>query len=416
MQTVLLAAGDGLRMEPLSSSVPKPLLPVGGDALLVHAARRAVAAGASDLVVVVPPYYQPFARTLGNTVNDVPVRYAVQPRPTGTANALVGARRHLDDDFVVLPGDCVFDVSDLESLYETVPTICVRATTGRNTDPVVVGDGGPVDVARLADDHGTAYVDAGACSLPREAMQWTRFPPNDAGERDLATVVDRTAATDDVRPVVVDDHVDVDSPGDLLAANRRVFEDVSTGGSEESATGGFEVADGTVEEMARCHGPVRVSEGASVANGAVVEGPAVVDANAVVESNAYVGPYSYVGPNVTVEHSTRVANTILLEDARIGPNCAVEDSVLGRDADVGARTIVANHDPGPEHEPTTTERESGASTCLDDRSVQDSTHSFGMVVGASATVSGTVHVDSGVVVPQYATVDDDSALRCDDSP
>jgi NDP-sugar pyrophosphorylase family protein len=113
MQTVLLAAGDGRALEPLSSSIPKPLLPVGGDALLAHVAGRAVAAGASDLIAVVPPYYQPFVCTLGDAVDGVQVRYAVRPRPTGTANALVGARRHLDDDLVVSRYATVDDDSTL---------------------------------------------------------------------------------------------------------------------------------------------------------------------------------------------------------------------------------------------------------------------------------------------------------------
>jgi NDP-sugar pyrophosphorylase family protein len=415
MQTVVLAAGDGEGLEPVSASVPKPLLPVGGVPLLGRVLRRAVVAGASDVVVVVPPYCQPFVRALGDAVDGVPVTYAVQPRPTGTANALVSARRHLDDDFVVLSGDVLFDVADLEPLYETVPAVSVRACDERGGEPVVVGDGGPVDAAGLDDDPAGAYVDAGACSLPAEATGWTRLPPNDAGERDLASVVDRTAATYDVSPVVVDDRVDVDEPADLLAANRRAFDDWA-------AEGVGVIVDGTVDEFARLHAPVRVADGASVANGAVVEGPSVVDAGAVVEPNAYVGPYSYVGPDGTVGHSTRVANVVLLEGARIGPNCALEDSILGPGAEVCAGTAVANR----EHEPRTTvanrEAEPGmpedapeGPTGRGDHSTRGSGEGFGVVVGGCATIEAGARVDTGVVVPRYATVDDD-ALRNDDSP
>jgi len=403
MQTVVLAAGDGEGLEPVSSSVPKPLLPVGGVPLLEHVLRRAVAAGASDLVVVVPPYYQPFVRTVGDAVDGVPVTYAVQPRPTGTAKALVNARRHLDDDFVVLPGDALFDVAALESLYDEVPSVCVRPTGERSVEPVVVGDGGPVDVAGREEEGASADVDAGACSLPAEATGWTRLPPNDAGERDLATVVDRAAASHDVRPVVVDDHVDVDEPADLLAANRRAFDDWA-------AKGAGVVVDGRVAEMTRLHGPVRVADGAFVADGAVVEGPAVVDAGAVVDPNAYVGPYSYVGPGVTVGHSTRIANAVLLEDARVGANCALEDSVVGPDADVGAGTTVANRERGP----MAFDREPGSTIGRDEPSIRGGEHSFGVVVGGRATIDGGVHLGTGVVVPRYVTVEDDGVLRRED--
>ncbi|WP_227133138.1 sugar phosphate nucleotidyltransferase [Halorubellus salinus] len=397
MQTVLLAAGDGERLEPLSASVPKPLVPVGGDPLLVHVARRAVAAGASALVVVVPPYYQPFARALGDAVDGVPVTYAVQPRPMGTANALVVARNHLDGDFVVLPGDALYDDAALASIYANVPTVGVRARDEPATDPVVVGDGGPLEVERLDDDESGAYVDAGACSLPAEAKQWTRPPTNDAGERDLAAVVERTAAGHDLRPVVVDDHVDVDSPGDLLAANRRAFDEWA-----ERSPG--QLVEGSVHEMARLHGPVRVEPGASVAYGAVVEGPAIVAAGARIEADAYVRPYSYVGPKVVVGHGTEVSSCILLSGATIGSMSALADSVVGPDADIGARTHVV----GPTQVPDALDAEA----TVGPRSTPEP--DFGVVVGESATLGDDVHVDPGVVVPRYASVDTGTRLRASD--
>lgn len=395
MQTVVLAAGDGEGLEPVSSSVPKPLLPVGGVPLVVRVARRAVAAGATELVVVVPPYCRPFVRALGDAVDDVPVRYAVQPRPMGTANALVAARSHLDDDFVVLPGDALFAVADLASIYATVPAVAVRGRSASRTRRVLVGDGGPLDVSNLGDDRAGTYVDAGACSLPAAAMHWTRPSPNDDGERDLAAVVERTAADHDVRPVVVGDHVDVDDPPRLLAANRRAF-DEWTGRHPRAVVGG------AVDEVTRLHGRVRVASGASVASGAAVEGPAVVEQGAVVEPNAYVRPYSYVGPDVTVEHSTEVSNAILLEGARVGPLAEVVDSVLAPDAAIGAETTVA----GCDHRGLARGEDLPA-----ERDGEAAGDGFGVVVGEGATVGAGVRVERGVVVPRYERVEDGTTRR-----
>ena len=257
-----------------------------------------------------------------------------------------------------LPGDALFDVAALESLYDGVPTVCVRATDERSVEPAVVGDGGPIDVAGLEDERAGSDVDAGACSLPAEATGWTRPPPNDAGERDLATVVD-----------------------------------------------------GRVEEMTRLHGPVRVADGAFVADGAVVEGPSVVDAEAVVDPNAYVGPYSYVGPGVTVGHSTRIANAVLLEGARVGATCALEDSIVGPEADVGPGTTVANR----EQDPIAADRAPGSTIDRDEPSIRGGEHSFGVVVGGRARIDGGVHLGTGVVVPRYVTVEDDGVIRREDA-
>ncbi|NHN43135.1 NTP transferase domain-containing protein [Halorubellus sp. JP-L1] len=396
MQTVLLAAGDGSGLEPVSSSVPKPLLPVAGEPLLQRAARRAVAGGATDLVVVVPPYYQPFTRALGETVDGVTVTYAVQPRPVGTANALVVARRHLDDDFVVLPGDALFDVDDLASLYATVPAVGVTARAEGGDEAMIVGDGGPMDVASLSDDSAGTYVDAGACSLPGEACEWTRVPANDDGERDIAGIVERTADGHDVRPVHLGDYVDVDTPGDLLRANRVAFDEWADATDDP-------VVEGDVDSQSRLHGAVRVESGASVATGAVVEGPAIVAADATVGPNAYVRPYTYVGPGATLGHSVEVRHSILLSAVHLGPHAFVADSVLAPDVDFGSGTRVANlrHDAPcvvahDDHERRSTDRD-----CI------------GVVAGESASTGMEATLDAGVTLERYASIDDGATVSHD---
>jgi bifunctional UDP-N-acetylglucosamine pyrophosphorylase/glucosamine-1-phosphate N-acetyltransferase len=391
MQTVLLAAGDGAGMEPLSSTIPKPLLPVGGDPLLVHVARRAVAAGATKLVVVVPPYYQPFTRALGDDIEDVPVTYAVQPRPMGTANALVVARSLLDDDFVVLPGDTLYDVDDLTSLYASVPTVAVSARgepTTVDTGSVVVGDGGPLDVGALATDSDETYVGTGACSLPHQAKHWTRLPPNDEGERDITGIVERTAETADLRPVLLGDYVDVDHPWELLEANDRLLDDWAETTDEPAV-------EGAVDEQARLHGHVRVDADATVAHGAVVEGPAIVAAGATIEPNAYVRPYTYVGPNVTVGHGTEVRRSILLDDAHVDSNSVVVDSILGPRVHFAAGTRVEAARREPSH------------VIVDDDVVYAPTTGarFGVVAGEGASTSIHTNIDAGSTLARYATVD-----------
>jgi|AntRauTorcE11898_2_1112593.scaffolds.fasta_scaffold00055_7 bifunctional UDP-N-acetylglucosamine pyrophosphorylase/glucosamine-1-phosphate N-acetyltransferase len=393
MQTVLLAAGDGEDIAALSASTPKPLLPVAGDPLLVHVARRAVTAGASSLVVVVPPSPRPFVDVLGSTFEDVPVVYAVQPRPTGTAKALAFAERNLDDDFVLLPGDTLYDPVDLGALYESVPCVCVTKRSARSNAPVLVGDGGPLDVAALADDEAGTYVDTGACSLPARATDWTRVPWNDDGERDVVGVVERTAEECEVRPVVVERHVDVDRPRDLLTATESVLE-------AWAGTVGGPVVGGHVSDRARLHGPVCVERGAVVEAGAVIEGPAFVDEGATVGSNARIAPSTYLGEDASVGHSALVERSVVLSNASIGHSSTVTDSVLGRDVEFGALTTVGTLKPANNRsDPVMLESEGE--------------RPFGVVAGEGARTGVHTSLHAGVTLGRRSTTDPGETVLTD---
>jgi len=397
METVLLAAGEGDGLDPLTASLPKPLVPVGGEPLVARTARTAVAAGATSLVVVVPPYVRPFVRALGESVAGVPVTYAVQPRPTGTANALVAAKPHLDGEFVVVPGDTLFETRELAALYETVPSVGLAEGAPPGGDRALVGDGGVVSAETRARDDAGAVGDVAACSLPAAALGWTRVPRNDDGERDLSGVVERAATERDVRSVRIGDRVDVDAPGDLLAANRRAMDDWA-------ADVEGPVVEGRVSDRARLHGPVSVESDASVAAGAVVEGPAIVAAGATVGPNAHLDAYTYVGEDVELGHSVHLENAIVLADAVVSHSAHLPDSVVGSDAHVGVGATVGNRRPDGDRvlgaDDTAYRRPNGGE--------------FGVVVGASATVGANASIDVGVTLDRYQRTEPDATMLADD--
>ena len=102
MQTVVLAAGAGTRMRPLTDRRPKPTVPVADRTLVEHVVGGARAAGASRVVVVVG--YA--ADAVREALADRDVEFAVQERQQGTADAVRPARSALDDaPFAVLNGD-----------------------------------------------------------------------------------------------------------------------------------------------------------------------------------------------------------------------------------------------------------------------------------------------------------------------
>ena len=110
MYGVVLAAGRGTRMRPLTDRRPKPLLPVGDRTLLesVFDTARDVA---DEFVVVTGYRGEAIRESIGDSYRGLPVHYVEQPEALGTAHAVAQAEPIVDDEFLVLNGDVVVDAS-----------------------------------------------------------------------------------------------------------------------------------------------------------------------------------------------------------------------------------------------------------------------------------------------------------------
>jgi mannose-1-phosphate guanylyltransferase/phosphomannomutase len=119
MQAVVTAGGAGTRLRPLTTAVPKALLPIVGEPMLSRVVRLLSDHGAERCVVtlqhqasVVLKYFS------SDRVEHVDLRFLTEPRPLGTAGSVRYALNWLeDDDILVISGDCLTDM-DLRSLYD----------------------------------------------------------------------------------------------------------------------------------------------------------------------------------------------------------------------------------------------------------------------------------------------------------
>lgn len=398
MQTVVLAAGDGTRLHPLTDATPKPLLPVGRNSLLRETALTAVRAGASALYVVVPLDHDAFRDALGESVEGVPVEYVVQPRPCGTADAVQRAARRFEGPFAVLPGDAVFDPGSLAGLLDGVPTVGVDgAPTGTGPSTAVdraVGDGGSTGLGGAADAADRCRT--GACSLPASVHDRLEVGIRETGEREFSDVLDRVERERAVRTVEHRYHVDVDHPTDLLTAMTAVLEARAT-------DPGWARVEGAVSDRAALHGPVFVESGARVERGAVVLGPTVLDAGATVAADAVVGPNTYVGPGVEVGAASRVSQTLLQRGTRLGSGGSLAYTVVGAHARLRPGTTVGGRelaeDAAAVRTGTPADVETAASLCT--------VLGPHVETGVGTSIAGGVTLTTGATTPPDAHVTTD---------
>ena len=134
MKAVLLAAGEGTRLRPLTEDKPKAMVEVAGEPLLTHCFDQLLALGADELIVVVGYLKERIISHYGDSYEGVPITYTHQREQSGLAHALLTVEEHVDDDFMLMLGDNVFranladvvnrqreDRADAAFLVEEVP-------------------------------------------------------------------------------------------------------------------------------------------------------------------------------------------------------------------------------------------------------------------------------------------------------
>ena len=340
MQTVILAAGEGTRMRPLTATRPKPLLPVADRPLVAHTMDAAAAAGASRFVLVVGYEAKQVREQFGDEHLGIPVEYATQAEARGTADAVRAAAAHLDPEpFVVLNGDDLYDDAAIAALYdsqasgEPAPAVGIhRVENPENYGVFNVADGRVRGVTEKPADPPSDLVNVGAYRFPAAALDMLDVPESERGEYELTDVLTRVCERFDVRPVEVERWQGVGRPWELLAANEWKLPELDARVAD----------DADVVDDADLRGTVVVEDGACVEPGVVIEGPAYVGEDTHLGPNAYVRGATLLGSGVRVGHAVEVKNSVLMRETAVGHLSYVGDSVLGAAVNFGAGTTVAN--------------------------------------------------------------------------
>ena len=111
MKAVVPAAGEGTRLRPLTEDTPKALVEVDGRPILSHCFDRLQALDVDEFVVVVGYLKEQIIDYYGDGYQGTPITYTHQREATGIAHALLTAEEHVDDDFLLMLGDNVFDAN-----------------------------------------------------------------------------------------------------------------------------------------------------------------------------------------------------------------------------------------------------------------------------------------------------------------
>ncbi len=340
---IVLAAGRGERLWPLTSTRPKPLLPLPGGDTLLSRILGMLSSRVDGVVVVVSKGAMGEAVRREVEGRGFTVRFAVQDEPRGTGDAVAAALRALPrsvDELVIVYGDLLFEHGMLDRLLSLKPpaVAAVRVDNPWEYGVLYLDHRGCLErvVEKPADAKPGDPINAGVYLLPRSAVEEhvAELKPSPRGELELTDVLAAIAREDCVR-VAVDRWVwlDVGRPWDLFRAYELVWRE-RFGGLKG------QIIEGEVEPGATLKGPVYVSANATIRAYSLVEGPAWIEGE--------VGPFARIRPWTFMLEGSRAAThvevkaSILMRGARAPHLNYVGDSIIGENVNLGAGTITAN--------------------------------------------------------------------------
>jgi len=339
MKAVVLAAGEGTRMRPLTANLPKPLLPVAGKPFLRHTLEAVRSAGITSVAILIGWQGHRVRESFGDgEAFGLSITYEEQAERRGTAHAIGRMRRHVDGAFLSVNGDVVVSGDALKAMvahHRTVGGPVVGLAEVQDPRPfgvVELDDGRVVRLEEKPRDPKSRLINAGIYVFDEDIfplIEKTELSPR--GEYEITDTIRALIASRDVYGFrLPGEWIDVGRPWDLLRANATLLASLK-GGSH-----------GDVEEGTTLVGEVLVEEGARVRRGSYVEGPTIIGPGAEIGPNCYVRPSTSVGPKAKVGNGCEVKNSILMASAHVPHQNYVGDSILGERCNLGAGTKVAN--------------------------------------------------------------------------
>jgi mannose-1-phosphate guanylyltransferase/phosphomannomutase len=337
-----MAGGEGTRLRPLTTSQPKPMLPMANQPMAAHIISLLKDHGFDEIIITVA-FLANTIRTYFGDGSEFGVRidYATEETPLGTAGSVLNAREQLDERFLVISGDVLTDI-DLGELVRfhdeagAVATLALKAMEN------------PLDFGIVITD------DQGRIERFLEKPTWGQV------------FTDRINTGIYVLDPVVLDHIPSGRPVDfsaevfpeLLEAGRplygftteRYWEDVGTLDAYLKAH--EDILDGKVSVRVDAF-PLR--EGVWVGEGAVIDPSATIEAPALIGDNCRVGPgvrigaYSVLGANVRVGEHADIERSVVHDNSYIGPGSAMRSSVVGRSCElrrgvnIGEGAVLGDH-------------------------------------------------------------------------
>jgi glucose-1-phosphate thymidylyltransferase len=350
MKAVVLAAGEGRRLRPLTGNRGKGMLPVGNRPVISYVIEALAECNIREIVVVVGYQKERVMNLLGDGRDfGVRIEYVIQKFQLGTAHALFQAREHIDGQFLIVPGDSLVEAQALKSLtqvregewgmlvtrtsnsskYGIVDVIGDRLqniTERPKLTEDIISSGAPSAFAlalwEYQDPTCSTLINTGTYLMDKSIFN--RLEALEVSQpMTLTSCISEEARKRKVNIIPTEKWLDAVYPWDLLILNEHVL---SKAPKEMS---------GIIEEGVVIKGHVKIGPNSRIRANTVIEGPTVIGEGCTVGPCAYIGANSSIGENCSVGPFSVIKGSLIMDDVVVGAHSSIYQSVVAQGSTLG---------------------------------------------------------------------------------
>ena len=329
MDAIILCAGKGERLRPLTENRPKPMIPIAGKPILEHIIGKIE--DFVDNIYLIVKYKKEII--INHFKNHPKITFIEQKEIDGTGYAVLMAKNHINDDFLVINGDVIFD-DDLKDIMHYKNAMALTEVDNPENFGVVVLDDEDniIELQEKPKNPKSNLINAGIYKFEKNIFEiLENLKPSERGEVELTDAIKELIQNGNIKGIKLNGYWnDIGRPWDLLDANKHLLKDIKTN------------IRGKIGKNVVIEGNVIIEEGAEIKHNTVIEGPAIIKSGAIVGPLAYIRPNTVLMENTGVGNSSEVKGSIIMKNTKVPHLSYVGDSIIGENCNIACNTITAN--------------------------------------------------------------------------
>jgi len=390
MKAIILAAGKGTRLLPLTETKPKPLLKVANKPILEYNL-EALHGLVNEVFVVVGYKKEQIMEYFGTKYRGMKITYIIQKDICGTGNAVLQTKQFVKGSFIVMNGDDIYSKEDIKACLKPRYSILAQEVS----EPERFG------VLKLKNNCLEKIVEKPkkfVSNLANTALYkiddsifeiLKRIKKSKRKEYEFVDAVTELAKKEKIKVIKAKNWITIGYPWHLLEANEFFLKNI------KNQRKGF------IEKGVVIKGNIVVGKNTKILSGVYIEGNVVIGESSKIGPNCYIRGSTSIGSNCHIGQAVEIKNSIIGDNTNVPHLSYVGDSVIGENVNFGAGTVVANlkHD------------NSNIKTIIKGKLIDTGRRKFGTIIGDNVHLGINTSIYPGRVIYSGKTTLPGQAVR-----